>query len=82
MPVDLARVANALDTVSLGKLQKQEQENGFKESSPHHKDKFFGKGYTGDWADLLTSAQIHRIEKLCGTIMKKHGYELSMRRAA
>ena len=71
------RVQKAVDLVTLDRLKQQEKENGFKESSPHAKDQFFGKGSTGGWKDILKPYQIHRIEKRCESMMKRFGYEKS-----
>lgn len=71
---DYDRVRQALDVVKLSKLRKQEQENGFKESSPHAKDQFFGKGQVGGWKTALNDMQKHKIEKAFGRTMKRLGY--------
>jgi hypothetical protein len=82
MVPDLERVKKALDLVKLDRLRDQEQKAGFKESSPFAKDQFFGGGKTGGWVDVLTPAQAHRIETKCASMMKRHGYEFSKKRAA
>lgn len=80
LAVDQERVEKALELVSLEKLKAQEKKDGFKESSPHAKNSFFGDG--GGWEDKLTQSQIFKIEKGCRTMMKKLGYKPSMRVAA
>lgn len=79
---DKERVEKALEMVSLANLQKQEQEKGFKESSPFAKGKFFGEGKTGGWEEKLTQAQIYRIEKVCAPMMKRFDYKPTMRSVA
>lgn len=81
LPVDENRVRKAVELTRLSKLQNQEQRDGFKESSPHARNQFFGKGLVGGWRDKLTSKQIYRIEKAFGSVMKRLGY-LEKRRAA
>lgn len=76
---DEERVKKALDLVALDKLQKQEKEKGFGESSPYAKDQFFGKGETGGWRGKLTPNQLRKIEKGCASMMKRFRYEPSMR---
>ena len=82
MNPDIERIKKALDLVKLDRLRDQEEKNGFKESSPFAKNKFFGGGKTGGWIDILTPAQIHRIEKGCSSMMKRHSYEFNKKRAA
>lgn len=69
--VDQDRVQRAVDTVTLENLRAQEAKNGFKESSKHAKDQFFGEGKTGGWVGKLTPAQLHRIEKGCQSMLKR-----------
>jgi hypothetical protein len=82
LPVDEVRIEKALNAVKIDKLRAQEEKEGFKESSPHHKNKFFGKGVSGGWVDVLTPAQLHKIEKHCASMMKRFNYEFSTKRAA
>lgn len=77
---DLERVAKAVEDVKLGKLKKQEVDNGFKEASPKSKG-FFGSGGSKSRKEM-TPKQINRIEKLFGSTMKKLGYLDKVRRIA
>ena len=54
-------------------MQKQEAESGFVENSDNQ-DKFFRKGGSGHYKDVLTFDQIARIEKDHEKIMRRHGY--------
>ncbi len=80
LSVDESRVQMALDAVQLSKLQKQEKEHGFKESSPFHKDKFFGSGE--GWRNVLNPRQIRQVEKGCASMMKRFNYEFAIKRVA
>ena len=81
-PVDENRIRQALDMVSLEKLREREQRDGFRESSPHAKDQFFGKGLVGGWKGKLAPAQQHKIEKAFRRVMKRLGYgALNVQRA-
>ena len=76
------RVKQALELVELDKLRAKEAKNGFKESSPHAKDQFFGKGEVGAYKDKLTTKQLYFIERNFGSVMKKLGYLGKNRKAA
>lgn len=78
---DINRVKQAVETVELDKLRKQQEKDGFREASPHNKE-FFGQGKTGGWKDILTPAQVLRIEKNCRTMMKRFNYKFSMKAVA
>jgi hypothetical protein len=67
--VDQERVKRAIELVSLGRLKKQEDEKGFQESSPHSKDKFFGR--TKEKPSLK---QINTIERKFKNVLKRMGY--------
>lgn len=69
---DLERVKQAIKTVDISKLRKQEKDKGFRESSPHAENKFFGKGKAGGWKDVLTPAQARKIEKGCKSMMNRY----------
>jgi len=71
---DKSRVDKAVELVALDKLRKQQEEHGFREGSPHNKE-FFGQGKTGGWREVLTPAQVFRIEKACRTMMKRFSYK-------
>lgn len=74
LPLDRERVADALELVKLDRLQKQEREQGFRESSPHAKNQFFGQGAVGGYKQNLTPAQRRRIEAQFGRAMRRLGY--------
>lgn len=74
--VEPFKVAQAVEKVELSKLQQQEREKGFGESSKHAKNQFFGGG-TG-WKDKLTPSQVLRIEKVCSSMMKRFNYQKVM----
>jgi len=74
---DDERIEKALELVKIDKLRAQEEKDGFGESSPHHKDKFFGKGKAGGWMEVLTPSQLHKIEKGCSSMMKRFNYEFA-----
>lgn len=74
LPVVTERVQKALDLVDIANLKKQESEKGFRESSPHAKNQFFGQGQAGGWKGKLTPIQQRRIEKVCESQMKRFGY--------
>jgi hypothetical protein len=81
-PVDPIRIRKALDMVDLQKLRQREARDGFKESSPHAKDQFFGKGLVGGWQDKLTPRQAHALEKAFRRTMKRLDYgTFNIRRA-
>jgi len=74
---DPARVAHALEQVSLANLQKQEREKGFGESSPHAENQFFGQGLTGGWKGKIPQPDLRKLERACAPMMKRLGYEFS-----
>lgn len=77
---DAKRVTQSLEAVKLSRLREQEKQSGFRESSPHAKDTFFGKGLTGGWKHILTPMQVKRIEKRMGSYMSRLGYLGSKRK--
>jgi hypothetical protein len=70
---DKERVKVAVEIAQLSRMQKQEKENGFNESSPKAKNEFFGKGGS-ESRDKLTPKHLHTIEKAFGSTMKRLGY--------
>lgn len=74
LELDHAKVRKSVELTALDRLKNQEEEKGFKESSPHAKDKFFGKGEIGGWKGKLTQKQRYRLEKDLGSMMKRLGY--------
>lgn len=68
-------IDKAIALSSFTKLQKAEDEDGFKEKSAATK-RFFRQGLTGQWASELTRDQAQRIIEAHGPTMKKLGYDL------
>jgi len=66
---DMEKVKRAVEVVNIDKLKSQEEQAGFKESSPYAKNQFFK-------AQKETPApkHIHRIEREFGRVMKRLGY--------
>ena len=71
---DMARVRHAVDRCDLARLRRLEKEKGFKESSPHAKDQFFGSGLVGGWKDKIAPRHAVALEKHAGRVMKRLGY--------
>jgi len=68
------RFTDALAATTIGALQAQEKDHGFREqvgSQP-----FFRSGRAGGWRDVLTAEQVGRIEADHGDAMRLLGYEL------
>lgn len=82
LPVDKDRVKEALRMVDLDKLRKTESEAGFRESSVHAKNAFFGTGDVGGWVNKINEMQAHKITKHAGSTMKRLGYTNSSKRAS
>ncbi|MCH9755762.1 MAG: sulfotransferase domain-containing protein [Gammaproteobacteria bacterium] len=66
-------IERALNDSDIERLQRLEQENGFKEKPPKTKS-FFRKGIVGDWENTLTSNQVNQIIHDHGEMMEAHGY--------
>lgn len=75
MPVDPIKVEKALEVVSISKMREREKEEGFRESSPHAKDAFFGPAKVGGWREALTDTQRYKIERKFGRLIKRLGYD-------
>lgn len=75
IPVDQKKVERALEAVEINKLREREKKEGFRESSPHAKDQFFGPGKVGNWDGVLTDTQRYRIERKFSRVMKRLGYD-------
>lgn len=71
LPKDNERIHKALELTELSRLRDMEKEKGFRESSRHAKDQFFGEG---KGKHLLTKAQKVKIENKFGRQMKAMGY--------
>lgn len=74
---DKDRVIKAIELVKIDKLKKQEDKNGFRESSPKAKNKFFSRTKT-DIGDVLRSKVKRKFER----VMKRLGYLNSIKRVA
>lgn len=70
--VDIGRAANYAD---FSELQRQEEENGFRETPLRPGGLFFRRGATGGWRDELTAEQVARIEAAHAPMMRRLGYE-------
>jgi len=73
--VDEEKLKIAIELTEISNLQKLEKDKGFTEASPKLDSGFFGGGgKSGKWKDELTPMQIRRIERSCGSMMKRLGY--------
>ncbi|HZW26304.1 MAG TPA: sulfotransferase domain-containing protein [Gallionella sp.] len=73
LPDDEERIARAVRFSEFNTLKAQEISNGFKDSPTGVQD-FFRKGIVGDWENVLTETQVHRIIADHGEIMARFGY--------
>ena len=71
--LDQSRLEKAIEFSSFDKLKKQEQEKGFVENSLNQAA-FFRSGKSGVWNDVLTAAQVAKIEADHQRVMRQHGY--------
>jgi len=70
---DKKQLQTAIDLSTFDRLQKQEEEEGFREK-PKKAERFFRKGQPDQWKTDLTKAQIDRITAAHGTQMRRFGY--------
>jgi hypothetical protein len=70
--VDHNRVVRAVEATSLAQLKAKEEKEGFRESSFHAKNQFFGTGATG--GKQLSTRLSTRVTREFGRVMKKLGY--------
>lgn len=68
-----AEILRAVGYSSLGELQRQEADKGFRESLPGQ-DRFFRSGRVGEWRDVLTAAQVRAVEDRFAPVMARFGY--------
>jgi hypothetical protein len=73
MAPDKKQLQTAIDLSAFDKLQKQEEESGFKEK-PKNAERFFRKGQPDQWKTDLTPGQVERIIAAHGTQMRRFGY--------
>jgi len=64
-------IENTLKKTNFNNLQKLEQKNGFAEATS---DKFFRKGVSGQWQNILSNSQINLVQKELGDYMNALGY--------
>jgi len=74
MPVIDRKVDYAIEMTQFDELKRQEKRAGFIEASKN--TKFFKRGTSGHWKDILTDEQVARIEEDHGEMMQRLGYEL------
>ncbi len=68
-----AQLAEAIDRSSFDRLRAQEEKDGFRER-PKDAQRFFREGRSGQWREVLTTAQIDRIVHDHGEQMARFGY--------
>ncbi len=64
----------SIERSSFSRLKAQEREKGFLEQSPLADADFFREGRAGQWKEVLTPAQIDRIDHDHGEKMQRFGY--------
>ena len=73
LPTDAERLKRAIRHSSFGELARQEAETGFRERS-QKQEKFFRRGETGGWRNVLSDDVVQRMIDGCGSMMRKFGY--------
>jgi len=73
MPLDRTRIARAVAFSSIEELQRQEQQDGFREGAAPERP-FFRKGKVGSWRESLTGSQAARIINDHADVMRRFGY--------
>jgi len=68
---DKSIIADTLEKTNFNNLQKLEQKNGFVEATS---DKFFRKGISGQWQNILSNNQINLIQNELKDYMNALGY--------
>jgi hypothetical protein len=69
-------VQGAVAHSRLEELQRQEEANGFREARPNQL-RFFRSGRVGEWHDMLTEAQVQRIQHHFAPAMTRLAYPLA-----
>ena len=78
--IEAIRVTAAIDETQFEKLQAREAEDGYQERSDRSlSGRFFRKGKSGDWENVLTEEQIQRIVEDHGQVMRIDYGELKKR---
>jgi len=72
-PLDLERVARAVDWSRFDKLQAQELQRGYAAKSATG-GQFFRRGIVGAWRDELSAGLVRRIQADHGAVMRRLGY--------
>lgn len=72
-PVDRTALDQAVAHSSFGALAAQEAATGFREKGPAQ-ERFFRKGTSGHWRELLDAPLAERIAADHGVVMRRHGY--------
>jgi len=73
LDIDENRVQRAVDLCSFERMKSQEEKNGFREASFKSK-RFFNRGTSGHWKEILKKDQVDKIEKAHGEVMESLGY--------
>jgi len=73
LAIEEKRLSRAIKFSSFKELSHQEEANGFGERPPHA-DRFFRKGVSESWRNLLSPNQVERIKTKHGQVMKQLGY--------
>jgi hypothetical protein len=73
LPDDPERIAKAIRFSDFHELARQEAEKGFNER-PHHTQKFFRQGQSGEGRQRLTREQIERVAQTHAEVMRRFGY--------
>ena len=76
LPVDEARLKQAVERSEFSRLRRQEEENGFAEAPEKTRSgRFFREGRSGQWREGLTAVQARRLADLCAPAMTTLGYQ-------
>lgn len=73
LDVDEDRIKKTVEMTEFSKLKSEEKNKGFNEKSEHSK-KFFNRGTSGHWKEILTKKQVNRIELDHGEMMERFNY--------
>jgi aryl sulfotransferase len=73
LPHEPERIGKAIRFSDFREVARQEAEKGFRER-PHHTERFFREGRSGDWREKLTPEQVNRIVADHSTVMRRFGY--------